>query len=317
MKNMKYLSIENEFKYAKKRYEFTKEIESIFIKYDYIQIKPSIFEDYDEFKSINRRIPAQSMVKVVSNKILVLRPDITTNIIKSLIPRWEDNLVLKLFYHSTVYKNTGKDGINEIRQFGCEYLGEKSIKADGEIVNMALDILRRFGGKFILEIGNSNYVNGLLKELDLKEDKENELKGLLLRKNKFEVKSFMERLNIRGELKEAVINLLDLNGSIDMVISSAKRYYRNELMEKGLKELEEISNLINKSDYEKSTNYDLSMIGKFDYYEGVIIKGYYSNVYKEILSGGRYDSLTEEFGRRVPAIGFCIDVDGLMEASKK
>ena len=87
-------------------------------------------------------------------------------------------------------------------------------------------------------------------------------------------------------------------------------------MEKGLKEIQEIAKLISKSNYKKYINCDLSMVGKFDYYEGIMIKGYYSNVYKEILSGGRYDRLTEEFGKRVPAIGFCIDVDGLMEASK-
>ena len=107
---MKYLSIESELNYSKKRYEFTKEIESIFVKNNYIQIKPSIFEDYDNFKSINKRIPTESMVKVVSDKILIMRPDITTSIIKSLIPRWEEDLVLKLFYHSTVYKNeVGKE----------------------------------------------------------------------------------------------------------------------------------------------------------------------------------------------------------------
>ena len=88
-------------------------------------------------------------------------------------------------------------------------------------------------------------------------------------------------------------------------------------MYKSLKELEEISLIIKESNCKEYINFDLSMIGKFDYYEGIMIKGYYSNVYKEILSGGRYDSLTEEFGRRVPAIGFCIDVDGLMEASKR
>ncbi len=74
-----------------------------------------IFEDYDNFIAINKRTPTKSMVKIVSYKILVLRPDITTSIIKSLIPIWEDNLVLKLFYHSTVYKNKGKEGIKEIR----------------------------------------------------------------------------------------------------------------------------------------------------------------------------------------------------------
>lgn len=314
---MKYLSIENELKYSKKRYEFTKEIESIFVKNNYIQIKPSIFEDYDNFIAINKRIPTKSMVKIVSDKILVLRPDITTSIIKGLIPRWEDNLVLKLFYHSTVYKDEGKEGIKEIRQFGCEYLGEKSIEADREIVNMSLDILKRFGEKFILEIGNSNYINGLLNELNLKEHQENKLKSLILRKNKIEIKSYIEKLNINKELEETVLSLFDLNGDIDEVLYKAKKLYINNMMEKGLNEIAEISHLIKNCNDSKYTNFDLSMVGKFDYYEGIMIKGYYANVYKEILSGGRYDSLTEEFGRRVPAIGFCIDVDGLMESAKR
>ncbi|WP_434799572.1 ATP phosphoribosyltransferase regulatory subunit [Terrisporobacter vanillatitrophus] len=314
---MKYLSIENELNYSKKRYEFTKEIEYIFVKNNYIQIKPSIFEDYDNFIAINKRTPTKSVVKIVSDKILVLRPDITTSIIKSLIPRWEEDLVLKLFYHSTVYKNEAKEGIKEIRQFGCEYLGEKSIKADGEIVNMSLDILKKFGKKFILEIGSSNYINGLLRELNLKEHQENKLKNLILRKNKIEINDYIEKFNIKKEIKEIIYNLFELNGDIENVISKARNFYTNDLMNKGLEELEEISILLKKSECKKYTNCDLSMVGKFDYYEGIMIKGYYANVYKEILSGGRYDSLTEEFGRRVPAIGFCIDVDGLMEASKR
>ena len=314
---MKYLSIENELNYSKRRYEFTKEIESIFVQNNYVQIKPSIFEDYDNFKAMNSRIPTKSMVKIAGDRILVLRPDITTSIIKSLIPRWEDDLVLKLFYHSTVYKNEGKEGISEIRQFGCEYLGEKSIEADREIVNLSLDILQKFGEKFILEIGNSNYINGLLKELNLNEHEENRLKSLILRKNKIEIKSYLNKLKVDDKLLDIVLNLFDLNGSIEEVLLKAKDSCINDLMKKGLKELEEISILIKETNYKDYTNCDLSMIGKFDYYEGIMIKGYYANVYKEVLSGGRYDSLTEEFGRRIGAIGFCIDVDGLMEASRR
>lgn len=314
---MKYLSIENELNYSKKRYEFTKEIELIFIENNYIQIKPSIFEDYDNFISINKTMPTKSMVKIASDKILVLRPDITTSIIKSLIPRWEDDLVLKLFYHSTVYRNEGKEGIKEIRQFGCEYLGEKSIEADREIVNMSLNILKKFGEKFVLEVGNSNYINGLLRELNLKENQENKLKSLILRKNKIEIESYIEKLNAKKEVRETILNLFELNGKIDEVLSKAKKLYCNDMMEKGLKELDEISQSIKSCDNARYINFDLSMVGKFDYYEGIMIKGYYANVYKEIVSGGRYDSLTEEFGRRVSAIGFCIDIDGLMETSKR
>ncbi|MPN15247.1 ATP phosphoribosyltransferase regulatory subunit [bioreactor metagenome] len=182
---------------------------------------------------------------------------------------------------------------------------------------MSLDILKKFGKKFILEIGSSNYINGLLSELNLKEHQENKLKNLILRKNKIEINDYIEKFNIKKEIKEIIYNLFELNGDIEKVISKARKFYTNDLMNKGLEELEEISILLKKSECKKYTNCDLSMVGKFDYYEGIMIKGYYANVYKEILSGGRYDSLTEEFGRRVPAIGFCIDVDGLMEASKR
>ena len=191
------------------------------------------------------------------------------------------------------------------------------MEADREIVNLSLDILQKFGEKFILEIGNSNYINGLLKELNLNEHEENRLKSLILRKNKIEIKSYLNKLKVDDKLLDIVLNLFDLNGSIEEVLLKAKDSCINDLMKKGLKELEEISILIKETNYKDYTNCDLSMIGKFDYYEGIMIKGYYANVYKEVLSGGRYDSLTEEFGRRIGAIGFCIDVDGLMEASRR
>ena len=313
---MKFLRIQDELNFAKKRYELTKKIETSFVGAGFIQIKPEIFEEYDEITAIDKNISTKSMVKVVSNKVMVLRPDITISLMKSLIPRWEDDLNLKLFYHSTVYKNEGGEGIKEIRQFGCEYLGEKSIEADREIVHMSLDILYKFGERFILEIGNSNYIEGLLKEFRLKEHEESKLKNLILRKNKIEIKPYIKKFKVEEKIKETLLNLFELNGTIEEVLVKVNKLYKNDLMEKGLKEIQEIAKLISKSNYKKYINCDLSMVGKFDYYEGIMIKGYYSNVYKEILSGGRYDRLTEEFGKRVPAIGFCIDVDGLMEASK-
>ncbi len=123
------------------------------------------------------------------------------------------------------------------------------------------------------------------------------MKSLILRKNKIEIKSYIEKFNVDEKVKETLVNLFELNGSIDEVVKKAKKLYKNDLMEKGLKEIEGINKLISTSGCIKYINCDLSMVGKFDYYEGIMIKGYYSNVYKEILSGGRYDSLTEEFGK--------------------
>lgn len=312
---MKYLSIESELNYSKKRYEFTKEIESIFVKNNYIQIKPSIFEDYDNFKSINKRIPTESMVKVVSDKILIMRPDITTSIIKSLIPRWEEDLVLKLFYHSTVYKNKKNgDGIIQCRQFGCEYLGEPSIDADREVVNLAFNIFRKFTDEFLLEIGSGNYIDGFVESLNIDSDTEREFKKLLYRKNKPELEAFANSLDIKPEQKELMLNILSIRGTLKEVTEKANKYFTNDRMKKGIEQLNTISTLISKEDLDKYTLFDLSMVSKLDYYDGIMLKGYFKNLYKEILSGGRYDGLTESFGRRVPAIGFTIYFDALMEA---
>ena len=312
---MKFLRIQDELNFAKKRYELTKKIETSFVDAGFIQIKPEIFEEYDEITSVDKNISTKSMVKVVSNKVMVLRPDITISLMKSLIPRWEDDLNLKLFYHSTVYKNKKNgDGIIQCRQFGCEYLGEPSIDADREVVNLAFNIFRKFTDEFLLEIGSGNYIDGFVEALNINKETEREFKKLLYRKNKPELELFAEKLDIKPELKELMVNILSIRGTLKEVTEKANKYFTNDRMKKGIEQLNTISSLISKEDLDKYTLFDLSMVSKLDYYDGVMLKGYFKNLYKEILSGGRYDGLTEAFGRRVPAIGFTIYFDALMEA---
>ena len=312
---MKFLRIQDELNFAKKRYELTKKIETSFVDAGFIQIKPEIFEEYDEITAIDKNISTKSMVKVVSNKVMVLRPDITISLMKSLIPRWEDNLNLKLFYHSTVYKNKKNgDGIIQCRQFGCEYLGEPSIDADREVVNLAFNIFRKFTDEFLLEIGSGNYIDGFVESLNIDSDTEREFKKLLYRKNKTELEAFANSLDIKPEQKELMLNILSIRGTLKEVTEKANKYFTNDRMKKGIEQLNTISTLISKEDLDKYTLFDLSMVSKLDYYDGIMLKGYFKNLYKEILSGGRYDGLTESFGRRVPAIGFTIYFDALMEA---
>ena len=309
---MEFLRIQDELNFAKKRYELTKKIETSFVDAGFIQIKPEIFEEYDEITQIDKNISTKSMVKVVSNKVMVLRPDITISLMKNLIPRWEDDLSLKLFYHSTVYKNKRNgDGIIQCRQFGCEYLGEPSMDADREVVNLAFNILRKFTDEFLLEIGSGNYIDGFVEALNIDSDTERQFKKLLYRKNKPELEAFAQKLDIKPELKELMVNILSIRGTLKEVTERANKYFTNARMKKGI---DQLNTIISKEDLDKYTLFDLSMVSKLDYYDGIMLKGYYKSLYKEILSGGRYDSLTESFGKRVPAIGFTIYFDALMEA---
>ncbi|AUA36785.1 ATP phosphoribosyltransferase regulatory subunit [Clostridioides difficile] len=310
---MKFLRIEDEVIYSKKRYKLKREIDKLFLDEEYFQIEPQLFEEYDEFTTINNKIPEESMVKVVNGKVMVLRADITTSIIKSIVPRWEDGLKLKLFYNSSIYKNKNTVGIKEIRQIGCEYLGEASVEADREVVKLALKILEKYNNNFILEVGSSKYIHGLLEELNLNKNCENQIKNLLYTKNTHELKVYIEELKIKREVKELLSNILSLQGNLYNVIEKSNKFYCNNKMKQALEELKQVNNLIEECNFLDKARFDLSMITMLDYYEGIMFRGYYPNSYKEILSGGRYDSLTKEYGKEIPAIGFTLSVDELMK----
>ena len=66
--------------------------------------------------------------------------------------------------------------------------------------------------------------------------------------------------------------------------------------------------------YEKYVSFDLSMINRFNYYTGIVFRGYTYGTGDAIVKGGRYNNLMEKFGKKAPSVGFAIYVDDLMSA---
>lgn len=58
---------------------------------------------------------------------------------------------------------------------------------------------------------------------------------------------------------------------------------------------------------------DLGKVAHLDYYTGIIFEGYVFGVGTSILSGGRYDCLLKKFGRDLPACGFSVKLDPLID----
>ena len=60
--------------------------------------------------------------------------------------------------------------------------------------------------------------------------------------------------------------------------------------------------------------FDLAMLSKYNYYTGMIFKGYASGNGEPIVKGGRYDNLLGQFGKDAPAVGFVVVIDDLLNA---
>ena len=59
---------------------------------------------------------------------------------------------------------------------------------------------------------------------------------------------------------------------------------------------------------------DLGLVQENEYYTGVIFRGYIEGSGDTVVSGGRYDTLLQQFGSPLPATGFGVNVDCLTKA---
>ena len=66
---------------------------------------------------------------------------------------------------------------------------------------------------------------------------------------------------------------------------------------------------------EKNIVMDLGLINHMGYYSDVIFQGFVEKFGKPVLMGGRYDQLGNEFGAKLPAIGFACEIESLVKAS--
>ncbi|MDF2949536.1 MAG: hisZ [Sedimentibacter sp.] len=312
---MNFLNIEDEMKYFQKMFLLRKEIENYLYEEGYLNIEPSIFEGYDEFTGINSRINRKSTVKLLDNnsEILILAPDITTGIVNKFLPRWEYGKKLKIFYYGKTYKHNGI-GIKENREMGVEIIGEKNQNTDQYILSTAKQIISRYSNDFLLEIGNSKFLKGIMQSCSFNKEEYDNVMNLLYSKNRQDLKDYLSNLPFKNAMS-TLLNILDLEGTFDEIKEQVEGLYLNELMQQGVEELSKIDNYM-KNITDKVT-YDLSMVSELSYYDGIIFRGYIKGSNKEIIKGGRYDSFTEQYGYKIPAIGFTVELDELIKVLDK
>ncbi|MBI9012250.1 MAG: ATP phosphoribosyltransferase regulatory subunit [Clostridiales bacterium] len=275
----------------------------------YLMMETSYFEPYDTFSKCSGRTAKEKTVKVINNlgEIEILRPDITFNIIKELSNFYEAPKQLKLCYDSTVFENDLIEGIKEKRQIGAEYLGNLSIEADMEIIRLSCQVLKMTQNS-VLVIGHTKYLEGLLKEIQVKETSKLEIKEAIYKKQPLLLDNILSTLEIRTEIKEKLLMLLEVK---NFDLKAFGQGFMNGDMKIALSEIGFLIDNLN-----QAVEFDLSLLSQFDYYDGIIFKGYNKGLNVPIIRGGRYNQLSSLFNKSIPAVGFSVEFEGLMRSVK-
>lgn len=305
---------------CKRRNKIIETITERFSKWGYSEVSTPIVEYYKTFNHKTQDLKEEEMYKFFDSRgrILVLRPDMTVPVARLVNTKLKDmKLPLKLFYNAEVFRvhESFEGKRNEYLDCGIELIGASGEKTDLEVLVTALEVLKALDTKkeFKLEIGNVNILKSALKDMNLSIDNQNKVIELINKKSLTSLREYLDDIEIRKEYKEFLNKFPWLFGGYEM-IKKAKGLAFNEDMKKNIEYLENLYLNLQKLGYEKYLSLDISMVPRVNYYSGIIFKGYVKEIGSTVIRGGRYDNLLESFGKSIPAIGFSVDVNLLIDS---
>lgn len=297
-----------------------KKLREVFELWGYTEVIPSTIA-FAEALSIgvgSKLIDNMFKFQDLDGKIVALRAEATIPTARILINELTSTpKPVRLYYIANVFRrNVDRPGrFREFWQAGVELIGRKDPEADAEVLMILTEALNSLGlTNFRIDVSHAAVLKNIVNELNLNSQEKDELfeitgykdysrfekfleakkaplkLALALKKlfkcfKVFELKNILKELNEYQNIRNALINLLEINEAAEKL---------------GLKEL----------------YFDFALTKEIEYYSGVIFEASLPTLGFPIAGGGRYDELLKSFGGDLPATGFAIDVNECIQAVK-
>lgn len=287
--------------------------------YGYEDIQTPTFEFFDVFSKEVGTTPSKELYKFFDkeNNTLVLRPDFTPSIARCAAKYFcEEQVPLRFSYMGNTFNNTSslQGKLKETTQMGAELIGEPSVEADGEMISLVIEALLSTGlNRFQVSIGQVEYFKGLCEEAGLDEETEYALRDYISGKNYFAAQELLLERGVAEPYQGRLLRVADMFGNM-CSLTEAREMVNNPRSIAAIERLEKLYEVLKAYGVAEYVSFDLGMLSKYNYYTGVIFKAYTYGVGEAVVKGGRYDRLLEQFGKKAPAVGFCVVIDSIMEA---
>lgn len=277
-------------------------------------ITPSL-EFYDVFNGKASAMPQEMMYKLIDSKgrILVVRPDNTMPVVRVASTKLKGfQPPLRLYYNQNVFRiSPSLSGRrDEVPQCGIELLGISGIKADLEVIATAIDALKSVTDDFRFEIGHVGFFKTLIDELPCSTEEKEQIRKYIELKNYAALTEILTDSAKSSAASRALIELPRLFGGAE-VFKKALEIAPNDEAVETINYLRSIYDVLCNMGLKKNIMIDLGLVQQIDYYNGVAFRGYMQGSGEYVLSGGRYDGLSEGFGVEMAATGFAVNSEAV------
>ena len=291
---------------------------SVFEGWNYEEVITPTVDYYDLFEQGMGPREAQRGFRFTDNdgRLLALRPDVTSSVARMAATLLSERpRPLRFCYAAPVFRQQTQSHAEwrrENTQLGCELIGVGGKPADLEVLRLAAEILSRLNleSSYCITINNVEIFNGVAAELNLKTSAREQLRCLIDTREAAGLQRFLQ--NCSGNEVRAFSQPTKLTGKRD-VIQTARESITNARSITALDSLEELWTELESLGLQDSFEIDLGDVSSLDYYTGLSLKIYVHGAGSSVGRGGRYDGLTESFGRAEPAVGFVLNLDALTE----
>ena len=297
-----------------KKEQLKNRIEEVFERYGYAKIETPEIEYYETYRTAFGQLHDEEMYKFFdpSGEAMTLRIDMTVPIARVCATRYLNaRPPFKFRYCADVFKvrHTFAGKRSQVTDCGVELIGEDSA-SDLEVLKCALEVMGSLGVDYQLEIGNSDFFRKACRQLNINDHDMDILADLVDRKALPELNEAAEAMGIKQPEFFEALPLLNGAGALE----EAERISFSKELRQEVETLKQLDQQLNALGYGKHLLFDFGKVPHLNYYTGIIFEGYVSGVGVGVLSGGRYDSLLQKFGRDLPACGFSVKLDYLLDA---
>lgn len=250
----------------------------------------------------------------MSGRLLALKPDVTLSIVKGSRATKEKSE--KLYYTESVYRlDSRTNEYREIRQMGLEALGDIDGVQTLEVVSLALKSLVAIDERALMDISHMGYLKPFLNGAS--GDERKEILSALRAKNAVALKNACAGSGMQVKSAEALLSLISLSGDFSEGLSALSALSQTEEQKKAAEELKELYEGLKSMNLHMHVRLDFSIANDLSYYTGIVFQGYVRNAHRAVLSGGRYDGLTQKFKRGAGAMGFAVYLNELNPKDKE
>ena len=286
------------------------ELRALYQRYGYTPFKMSKFEEYDLYVQNKDFLVGDGVITFndTDGKLLALKPDVTLSIIKN--SRDGEGITSKVYYNENVYRISGTTHtFKEIMQTGLECIGDIDIYAMTEVVLLAMKSLEAVSEDYVLDLSHLGLLSALVDKLFVTEADKKKIIACVSEKNAHGLRALCDSIGADAEITEKILTLISAYGKPKKVLPKLRALNAGEDAEAAIKELEIITEALDRVGYGDRVNIDFSVVNDMSYYSGVFFRGFVDGIPVGILSGGRYDKLMRKMGRRSDAIGFAVYLD--------